>query len=153
MIKFSKATASDAELLLQVKIRAFAWDVEKYGMGPPNYDSLEDLLLAISKAHYYKISYNDTIVGGFSLYEMGGLHFELGSIYIDPDYQGKGIGQQAISYIERIYSEIRKWTLDTPYLSYRNHYFYEKMGFLKIGERKLEVPQGFVLFQYEKNIL
>jgi GNAT superfamily N-acetyltransferase len=153
MIKFSRAVASDAELLLKVKIRAFAWDVQKYGMGPPNYDSLEDLLLAISKAQYYKISYNDTIVGGFSLYDMGNLHFELGSIYIDPKYQGKGIGQQAISYIEQIYPEVRKWTLDTPYLSFRNHDFYEKMGYIKIGEEKLEAPQEFVLFLYEKNIM
>ena len=150
MIKFSRAAASDAESLLKAKIKAFAWDVEKYGMGPPNYDSLEDLLLAISKAKYYKISYNDTIMGGFSLYDMGSLHFELGSIYIEPDYQGKGIGEQAINYIEHSYPEIRKWTLDTPYLSFRNHHFYEKMGYKKIGEEKLEVPQGFVLFRYEK---
>lgn len=152
MIKFNRAAASDAELLLQAKIKAFAWDVEKYGMGPPKYDSLEDLLVAISKAKYYTISYNDNIVGGFSLYDMGSQHFELGSIYIDPEYQGKGIGQQAISYMEQSYPEVRKWTLDTPYLSFRNHHFYEKMGYIKIGEERLDVPQGFVLFKYEKSI-
>jgi GNAT superfamily N-acetyltransferase len=153
MITFCRAATSDAELLLQAKIKAFEWDVEKYGMGPPSYDSLADLLVAISKAQYYKILYNNVIVGGFSLYDMGNSHFELGSIYIEPDYQGKGIGEQAISYIEQSYPEVRKWTLETPYLSFRNHHFYEKMGYIKIGEEKLEVPQGFVLFKYEKNIL
>jgi hypothetical protein len=42
-----------------------------------------------------------------------------------------------------------KWTLETPYLSFRNHHFYEKLGYKKVGETQPE-PDGFHLFLYEK---
>lgn len=32
------------------------------------------------------------------------------------------------------FSNAITWTLETPYLSYRNHHFYEKHGFVKVGE-------------------
>jgi len=45
---------------------------------------------------------------------------------------------------------VKKWSLDTPYLSYRNHHFYEKMGYKKVGETQLEKGSKFRLFEYEK---
>lgn len=152
MITFYRAAIEDAISLLNVKIRAFAWDVKEYGMGPPNYDDLEDLTRAIEEAIYYKILFNEAIVGGFSLYDLGHRHFELGSIYIDPDCQGKGIGTKAIEYMEQSHPEIKIWTLDTPYKSFRNQHFYEKMGYIKTGEFKPEPLNDFVLFKYQKTI-
>jgi ribosomal protein S18 acetylase RimI-like enzyme len=153
MITIHKATTEDAEELLRIKVRAFAWDLEKYGMAPPGYDSLEDLISAINKARYYKILYSDKAVGAFSLYEKGTSHFELGSLYIDPDYHDKGIGSKVVELMEKEYPQIVKWTLDTPYLSFRNHHFYEKMGYVKIDEIKPFENNEFTLFKYEKNKL
>lgn len=45
------------------------------------------------------------------------------------------------------------WRLHTPYKNYRNHHFYEKMGYKKIGETVPKVDKvGFYLFEYEKRI-
>jgi len=74
----------------------------------------------------------------------------LGSLYIDPDYQNRRIGAKVIEYIEKKYSDIIKWSLYTPYLSFRNQHFYEKMGYIKVEEIRIEEYKGFTLFRYEK---
>jgi RimJ/RimL family protein N-acetyltransferase len=152
MVSIVKATVDDAEALLKIKINAFAWDLETYGMGPPDYDSLPDLISSINRAKYYKIIYDDKIAGGLSLYDMGENHFELGGLYIEPGLHNRGIGQEVIKLAEQEYPEITKWTLDTPYLSFRNQHVYEKMGYVKVGEYKPFEDKDFILFRYEKNI-
>lgn len=152
MISFERAKESDAPGLLKAKVRAFEEDLKRYGFGPPGYDSIEDTKRAINKAAYYKILSDGNIIGGFSIYEQGGARFELGSIYIDPDYQNLGVGSKAIGFIENQFPQARKWILDTPYLNFRNHHFYEKAGYVKVGEKLVEDFPGFCLFIYEKNM-
>lgn len=152
MIAFERATTEDAPILLEIKVRAFAWDVETYGMGPPDYDSLEDMIASIQRALYYKILHSDRIIGGFSLYRHGEEHFEIGSIYIDPCLHNTGLGTRTLEFIEAEFPHVKRWTLSTPYLSFRNHHFYEKMGYVKTGEEVLEELAGFRLFHYEKTI-
>lgn len=41
------------------------------------------------------------------------------------------------------------WTLETPCLSYRIHHFYEKHGFVEVGETEPR-EDGFYLFSYER---
>jgi hypothetical protein len=55
-----------------------------------------------------------------------------------------------MSFINNAFKQWTKWTLDTPYKNYRNHYFYEKHGFKKIEEFKPESNKPFTLFIYEK---
>jgi GNAT superfamily N-acetyltransferase len=73
-------------------------------------------------------------------------HYNLGRIYIDPDYQNKGIGAQTMKFIESAFRDSQKWTLGTPKLAFRNHHFYEKLGYVRIGD---DGPDGYI---YEKNM-
>ena len=52
--------------------------------------------------------------------------------------------------LEEHYDDIQKWFLCTPYKDVGNHYFYEKLGYRKVGEFKPEQTKEFTLFQYEK---
>lgn len=52
--------------------------------------------------------------------------------------------------IEEKYPDAKSWFLDTPYLSFRNHHLYEKMGYKKIGEEIPDKESNFKLFLYEK---
>lgn len=149
MIYFERTTVEDAEDIMKIKIRAFGDDVRLYGYGPPGYDSMENLLKNITNGIHYKMVDENRIIGGMCLFDMGYGHFHLGGIYIDPNYQNKGIGAKAIKFLFSEYENIKKWSLDTPYLSFRNHHFYEKLGFVKVGRTKPE-PDGFYLFLYEK---
>jgi GNAT superfamily N-acetyltransferase len=153
MILFERATLEDAQNLVDLKIRAFAEDAQRYGSGPPNHDSLEHTRRAIEQALSHKILCNGKAIGGFVLFDQGSDHMRLGSLYLDPDYHNRGIGSQAIHFMESAFPHIRKWSLDTPYQNYRNHHFYEKNGYVKVGQTPPEGLNGFYLFLYEKNIV
>lgn len=152
MVEFIISVESDAKILKEVAIRAFEEDRILYGSMPPGIDTLEWHLSKIRNGMYFKIVLDNTIIGGINLYDLGNNHFRLGAVYIDPAYQNQGIGKKTINFIENTYPHIRKWSLDTPYLSYRNHYFYEKHGYVKVEEFKPVKDVDFWLFEYVKEI-
>ncbi len=41
---------------------------------------------------------------------------------------------------------------ETPYKSYRNHHFYEKLGYSRVGEEKPDPGKEFCLYIYEKKV-
>jgi GNAT superfamily N-acetyltransferase len=149
---FTRATPADAEALLQAQIRAFHSDADNYpGVelgGPPGYDSLDKVLEAIGNDEYFTIRYDDRIVGGIVLFKRGEGHYHLDILFVDPDYHNLGIGSQAMQFLGRTYPDATKWTLDTPLYATRNHHFYEKFGFVKVGQKTED--DGFVLIEYEK---
>jgi len=152
MSKFVLAVESDAEALRDVSIRAFEEDKKRYGAMPPGMGAMEWHLSMIKDGMYYKIELDNEIIGGIKLFNLGNGHYRLGAIFIHPEHQSKGIGTTAIHFIENEYPNITKWSLDTPYLSYENHHFYEKLGYCKTGEFKPEENREFCLFLYEKEV-
>ena len=50
-------------------------------------------------------------------------------IFVEPVYQGKGIGSYVIKLIEEEYPSIRIWDLETSSRQLNNHHFYKKMGY------------------------
>ncbi len=151
MIELVRACPEDAEALLAAKIDAFSFDVALYGYGPPAYDSLEDTTAAIARPEnrYFKILKDGVLAGGLCACDLGGGHFHLNSVYIFTAEQSKGIGCAAMRLLFNTFPDAVRWTLETPYRSFRNHHFYEKLGFMKTGETEPE-PDGFYLFLYEK---
>lgn len=139
----------DLSKISEIRIRAFEWDVKVYGRGPEGYDSLEQLKESFQRAIYYTILSEDIIIGAIVIKKRSAEEYRVGGIYIDPDYHNKGIGSQAIEFLEGEYKQVKKWTLDTPYKSYRNQHFYEKMGYVKVGEVR-PFNDEFALFEYEK---
>ena len=77
---------------------------------------------------------------------------EIRYFYISPEYQNKKIGTGVMALIEKKYKKIKKWWLFTPYKEFRNHYFYEKIGYKKVGESQPIENNAFTLFRYEKEI-
>jgi len=64
-----------------------------------------------------------------------------------------GIGAKAIKFLEQEFPEAKVWGLDTPYKSYGNHHFYEKMGYVKVRETEpINDKCGFYLYVYEKKM-
>lgn len=154
-IQFEKATPDDAQTLMDIQIRTFHHDNTLYPDepmavgGPPDYDSLAVMLDDIEKHICYKIVLDSIIIGGITIFYRGEGHYHLHIIHIDPSYQGKGIGSQAMKFIELAHPAT-KWTLDTPAYAIRNHHFYQKLGYIKVGQQTED--NGFVLWNYEKNI-
>lgn len=151
-ITFSPAIPADAEALTTIQTRTFDDDSRKHGRGerggPPGYDSVAWNIDIMGRSAYYKIVADGAIIGGLFVFTVGDGRCELGRIFIDPDYQNRGIGAQALQFIEQTFPA-RRWTLDTPTWATRNQHFYEKHGYLKIGEAAL-YGEAFPLVLYEK---
>lgn len=149
MISIKKADLKDASDLVNVKIRAFSEEVELYGYGPPGYDSLENQERGIKNGNSFKILDDEKIIGGIGVEDMGEEYYRIGGIYVDKEYQNKGVGTLAMKFLFNEFPKAVKWFLETPYLSFRNHHFYEKMGFVKVEETE-PATDGFYLYLYEK---
>lgn len=153
MLEFIRATVDDLDAYMIAKIDAFSDDFEQYGFGPSGYDNYEKEKYNILHYPTYKIVLDGTIIGGITCCEVSDGVFWLGGIYIQKQYQNIGIGTKAITFIESEFPNAKKWKLHTPYKNYRNHHFYEKVGYQKIGETPpREDRGGFYLFEYEKNM-
>jgi ribosomal protein S18 acetylase RimI-like enzyme len=152
LITFERATADDAEALVRIQIAAFHDDARIYpGVeigGPPGYDSIDNLLRKIAEDECYKIVHEGQLIGGIVIFDRGQGHFHLDIICIDPDYHNQGIGTRAMQFIEEAYPAT-KWSLDTPDWAVRNRHFYEKLGFVKVGEEALP---DITLICYEKRL-
>jgi GNAT superfamily N-acetyltransferase len=153
MVEIKKAESNDKRELTRLAIEAFTEDKNKYGQFPPFIDIEKNALRYIDKGFIFKIIKEDRIIGGAVIFKEGTEDYSLGTIFICPPYQNQGIGKTVMSLIEAEFPNARRWRLDTPHLSFRNHHFYEKMGYIKVGE---EFPnkndKDFKLFLYEKRI-
>jgi len=94
----------------------------------------------------------ERIIGGVVLHDEGNGEYYVHRLFIAPDFQKQGAASQALASIEATFPA-RRWTLHTPHLSDDNHRFYERRGYRKFGEVRLDepgLPEGFLLFHYEK---
>lgn len=152
MIELIKLEKKDLDEFTDIAINSFTDDKNTYGDYPPLIDINQRKLRFIDKGYTYKIVNNNKIIGGTVIFDNKNCIYTLGAIFIDPTFQNQGIGQQVISMIEDKFPDAKKWNLDTPYLSFRNHHFYEKMGYIKVGEETPDKNKDFKLFLYEKTI-
>ena len=152
MLEFIRATVEDLDDYMKAKIDAFSDDLHMYGFGPTGYDDYDKELENIEQYPTYKIVLDGKIIGGLTCCNAGEYYW-LGGIYIAKEYQNRGIGAKAISFLEKEFPDAKCWRLHTPHKNYRNHHFYEKMGYKKIGETEpREEKDGFFLYEYEKRI-
>jgi ribosomal protein S18 acetylase RimI-like enzyme len=147
---FERATPADAEALVRIQIAAFHHDSVLYpGValgGPPGYTSFEQVLKHIEQHQCYKLGYAGQTIGVIVVFAPGPGHAHLDLIAIDPAYQDRGLGTQAMQLIEQTFP-VARWTLDTPSWAVRNQHFYEKLGYVKVGA---ETHPDITLFAYEK---
>lgn len=154
-ITIEKARIEDADILTDIKRKVFDAEKEKwlsfaekvvdYNIQPPGYDSIEMGKYMIRELNYFKILYQEELVGGVIVTLEGKRHGRVDRIFVDPEYQGKGIGSSAIRLIENKFPLVKSWELETSSRQLNNHAFYEKMGYTKIFESEDE-------FCYEKRV-
>jgi ribosomal protein S18 acetylase RimI-like enzyme len=154
VIELKQAQTEDLETLTEIQIRTFIEDNKNKPPGcslegPIGYNSLKWNAHWIQHTHYYKILFSGKIVGGLILFDLGELHFEVGRIWIDPEFQNQGIGQAAMREMFKLHGEVRKWHLGTPSWAIRNQHFYEKLGFEKIRETEFNPDLGWSGCEYE----
>lgn len=145
-----RATSEDAAVLQEIQRKAFYPDLQTYGdiESCPANESLESIIDKIHNTDYFKILIEGRVVGGFVIGHYEDYTYRLQRIFIDPKAQDLGIGSHVIKALDMMYPDAKKWALDTPYKNYRNHHFYEKFGFKKISEKRIN--DSLILFEYER---
>jgi ribosomal protein S18 acetylase RimI-like enzyme len=155
-LRYVEATEADIKALTAVMTRSFDDDSQRFRGepegGPAGYNTGDFFRQFMRPGNCYKIILSDTLIGAFIVFQN---HPEkgtnvLGTVFLDPEYQNVGIGTKVMEYIHDTFPA-KRWVLDTPEWHTRNHHFYEKLGYQKIGEQE-ELHAGFTLRIYQKNM-
>lgn len=152
---FEEATEADIPALTGAMTRAFDDDSQKHlgkeRGGPPGYDNgdfFRQWMLGYQESVGYKVVAEGKVVGGIIVWIFENGNNMVGTIFVDPAYQDRGVGSRTWRFIEATYPDTETWNLETPCWATKNHFFYEqKCGFAKVGTTedsfvyKKEVPQ------------
>lgn len=138
MLILERANKNDAPKLAEIQKASFDDESKHYNnneiCGPLGYDSVSWQEEMMQNCEYYKVLYNGEIIGGVMIFIESNQVYNLGRIFVDPNYQNQGIGKKVMKEIEESFPDSTKWWLDTPSWSIKNHHFYTKCGFTKVRE-------------------
>jgi len=151
-VTIMRTTEKDASVLLAIQKEAFLDDLKLYNdqeTNPAN-ESLTRLISKIQHFTHYTIWLHDEIIGGIDIRELKNNQFRLHRIFLAKDHQNKGFGSHLMQWIENQFPSAHEWHLDTPHLNTRNHHFYEKLGYQKVGEHRLS--ETLTLYDYVKKM-
>ena len=136
-IEYRQAVLKDAELLIDIYNASFYSDYRRFG-ACPGYGKTKEIMEASIKDHpKYIILSDDKPVGCISCEKLEQGVYEISCLCIIPEYQGKGLGTQAVQFIKALYEDWKKITLVTPVDKKENIKFYtEKCGFRIVSIEK-----------------
>lgn len=132
-IIIDKITESDIPVFKTDLKAAFKKNNEMYsGLsedGIPEY--IIDKALAEDGAVTYKAILDNEIVGGILLIvDKVNEHIRVVFFYVKNGFQNKGIGYEFLEKVEKLYPEIKLWSLYVPWCYRRNlHFYINKCGF------------------------
>lgn len=129
-IKLVKAIAGDVLLLHKMQTKAFQPLLEKYldyETNPAN-EPINRLFEKIQYSSFFKIVADEECVGGIRIVPKNNSYW-ISPIFVLPEYQGKGIAQQAINQAEQLFTKLNTWELQTIMQEKGTCCLYEKLGY------------------------
>lgn len=150
-INYVKAEIKDFELLISLYNECFYNDYIKYGECPAYGRSKEQMIESIEKYPKLIIYYDDIPIGVISVEKKENGEYYLGCLCVLPEYQGKGIGANAMKYMLDYYSDWNIIKLHTPADNERNVAFYTKKCGFKIIDTKMDGKVELACFIKKRN--
>lgn len=133
-LSFTKAGTSDALTLNGISKRAFDSDVNVGAVssgGPPGYMSVSYHTKMARMNCLYKLTDNGLILGGAILF-LDKDKLNIGRIFVSPENHRKGYGIYMMQEIEKMFPDVKEFTLDTPIWNIRTNSFYSKLGYKEL---------------------
>lgn len=138
MISFREVVSTDQEFLKELLVESFNSDSELalgkgIKLGPPGYDNgilAKKIVMDTLRVNLIILVENQKC--GLLVYsedEIKEIHY----FCLLPKYINQSIGTKVWREFEK--DKLGVWQLETPDYSLRNHAFYQKNGFKKIGEK------------------
>lgn len=149
-MKIRTATSVDCTGLTETSKRSFDADIAvgapELG-GPPGYDSVEWQRRMLDEARVFTITTDEgVVIGGAVAFPTSPTELYLRRIWLDPEHQNRGLGREAMARLEKLFPQVRRWTLGTPTWNTRNQHLYQRCGYEIIG------PEGEDGVVFEKII-
>ena len=144
-LQFLPAGTSDALTLTGISKRSFETDVSVGGPskgGPPGYMSVP---FHTKMKHLYKLTDNGLVVGG-AILSLKDDVLNIERIFVAPEYFRKGYGLFMMKQIEELFSNVKKFLLDTPDWNVRTNSLYKKLGY-----KELRRGKGLVYYVKSEN--
>jgi len=155
-VSIKKAKRQECDLIHHMQIKSFAATLEKYkdyDTSPGN-ETVEKILNRFDQlaTDYYLIENENKIVGAIRIVRNEKENvYRVSPIFILPEHHGKGIAQEVFELIEKEYSWVAKWQLDTILQEQQLCYLYEKLGYRKTGVEEI-ISDKMTIVYYEKLI-
>ena len=137
-LQFLPAGTSDALTLTGISKRSFETDVSVGGPskgGPPGYMSIPFHTKMARMKHLYKLTDNGLVVGG-AILSLKDDVLNIERIFVAPEYFRKGYGLFMMKQIEELFSNVKRFLLDTPEWNARTNSFYKKLGYMELRRGK-----------------
>lgn len=157
---FKEIDEGDVAELTAVMTRAFDDDAKKHlgaeKGGPEGYDDGEFFhkwLFGYEWTVGYKAILDGRIIGAIIVWIFDTQKNTLGTIFVDPEYQDRGVGAKIWAFVESMYPDTKSWQLETPSFATKNHHFYEKCGFRKVEARQAEGDLPGESWVYRKEMI
>ena len=153
-ITLEKVTRDDIELVWKMQVEAFSDLLAKYQdyETNPGAEDIDKVLARFEQSWttYFFIVADGSKAGVVRVVDKkDGSRKRISPIWIMKECRNKGLAQQAIIELEKIYGE-DNWCLDTILQEKGNCYLYEKMGYHRTGKIEKINEQMDIVF-YEKN--
>lgn len=153
-VKLLRANIGDAEEIHAMQVEAFGELLEKYQDFDTNpaSESVEEVEARLKQdfTFYYFVCIGQQKVGAVRIVDKKecGKNKRISPIFILPEFQGRGIAQEAIRLCEEVHGN-RNWELDTILQESKNCHLYEKLGYWQTGKTEA-VNEKLTLVFYEK---
>lgn len=153
-VKLLRADAGDAKELHAMQVESFRELLEKYqdfDTSPANESAAQvEERLKQEFTYFYFICAGTQKAGAIRVVDKKktGKNKKISPIFVLPQFQGRGIAQQAVRLCEKIHGK-EAWQLATILQEPKNCHFYEKLGYKRTGVTKA-VNEKMTLVFYKK---
>ena len=153
-ISLKKASIRDAEAIYRLQVESFLPLLRKYRdyeTNPANED-VERVINRLKQPHttYYFIILDGVQIGAIRIiYNDEVRRARISPMFIVPEHQGKGYGQDALALVEEVV-DAECWELDTILQEEGNCYFYKKIGYRRTGVTR-EINDRMTIVSFVKS--
>ena len=153
MLMIKPITKMEAGRVYEIQQKAYASLLEKYQDFDtnPGAETLETVIEKIEREDTtaYIFMENGIEIGWVRILLREEGVYCVSSLAVLPEYWNRGIAQEALGQIERIYKDARIWKLDTILQEAGNCHLYEKLGYKRAGEARI-INDKLTLIDYIK---